>query len=356
MTPQSAPNASASSGFFQRAAGYGVAAPRPGLLLVVLMLIAACIVALTAVDLANLSAQLASVTSSPEASKLPRDAMRASLLNSSLFIAAFMCGVLALIAFGHNWARWVWLVMCMLFGSLVALGTLVLMFAYAPQAAALKCVVYLVLFVLSCMLFAPSCNAWFRQLKAIRSNPRLDSAYQGAAPAPTPAESQSYHPYAPPGGVTSAPAAQVAPVALAPRPRTISLAIVLCLFNSLGGTVLGLIYMSDVLATQNVAMGEGFMKYVVYGSLVAAIILVLVLMHFIARASNVARWIWTVMAVIGFLNAYTALKTAFVISPVYGTLATISQLIALAATILLFVPASSQWMREAAQARLTKKN
>ncbi|RSZ59652.1 hypothetical protein HF313_12940 [Massilia atriviolacea] len=348
MTPQSSPDAGASGGVIETAAAYGVAVPRPRLLLVVLALIAACILVLTAIDLATLSAQIASLSSTPGADKLPRDAMRASQLNSSLFIAALMFGVLALIAFGHNWARWVWMLVCMLMGLLVAVGSLALMFSYAPQAAMAKCAVYLVLFVLSCMLFAPSSNAWFRQIKDIRNNPRLNPAFASAAPAAAPLQGESYHPYAPPGAMAGAPAG---PVTLPPRARTVTVAVGLLLLNAVAGMVLGVIYMPEVLATQNVPLGDGWMKNVVYGGIAFGIVLMLVLMYFIARGSNVARWIWLVMSVIGFLNAYSAVKTAFVISPLYGTLATISQLIALAGTILLFVPASNQWMRAVAQAR-----
>lgn len=348
MTPQSSPDTSSSGGFVQKAAAYGVAAPRPGLLLLVLTLIAACIVALTAIDAATLPKQIASLAG---AAKLPPEALGTNLLSSSLFIAALMGGVLALIAFGHNWARWVWMGVCMLLGSLVALGTLVMMFTYAPEAAMLKGFVYLIVFVLSCMLFAPSSNAWFRQIKEIRQNPRLNPRLHpasAAAPAAAPADGQPYHPYAPPGGMAGAPAS---PLPIPPRPRTVSLALVLFVLNVVLGMILTVIYLPDMLATQSITLGDGFAKNAAYGGIAFGIVLTLVLMYFIARGSNVARWIWVVMAVIGFLNAYSALKTAFVISPVYGALATISQLLALAGTILLFVPASNRWMREVAQAR-----
>ncbi|NHZ87841.1 hypothetical protein F2P45_02165 [Massilia sp. CCM 8733] len=352
MTPQSSPDAHSSGGFVQSAAAYGVAAPRPGLLLVVLLLIAACIVVLTAIDLATMSARIASLTSSLDGTKLPVDALRSSQLNSSLFIAAFMAGVLALIAFGHNWARWVWLSLCMLVGLLVALGTVVLMFGYAPEAAMFKCAVYLVLFVLSCMLFSPSSNAWFRQIKEIRNNPRLRPAAGGASPAPgqlaTPADGQPYHPYAPPGGMPAGPAA---PVAIPPRPRTISLALALFVLNALLGMVLTVLYLPDVFATQNAVLGEGMMKNLAYGGIAFGIILMVIMLYYIARGSNVARWIWTAMAVLGFLNAYAALKMAFVISPTYGALLSLSQLLSLAGTILLFVPASSAWIRAVTLAR-----
>ena len=352
MTPQSSPDASSSGGFIQKAAAYGVATPRPGLLLAVLMLIAACILALTAIDVVTLPKQIASLANAAGASNLPADGLGTNLLSSSLFIAALMGGVLALIAFGHNWARWVWMGVCMLLGFLVALGNLVLMYTYAPETAMLKGVIYLIVFVLSCMLFAPSSNAWFRQIKEIRQNPRLsprlNPAPGGAGQAVVPADGQPYHPYAPPAGMAGAPAAAL-PVP--PRPGSITLALALFVLNVVMGMALTVIYLPDMLATQNVALGDGFMKNLAYGGVAFGIILTLILMYFISRGSNVARWIWVVMAVIGFLNAYTALKTAFVISPLYGTLATVSQLLALAGTILLFVPASNRWMREVAQTR-----
>lgn len=349
MTPPSSPGAAGSGGLFQSAAAYGVAAPRPGLLLLVLALIAACIVALTAIDVATLPRQIDSLSGAAEAAKVPRGALGNNLLKSSLFITALMGGVLALIAFGHNWARWVWMIVCMLLGALVALGTLVLMFSYAPEATMLKGAIYLLLFLFSCMLFAPSCNAWFRRIKEIRHNPRLDPRFNlPARETGAPADGQPYHPYAPPGAMAGAPAL---PLPLPPRPRSISQALALFLFNVVLGLVLTLVYLPDMLATQNVLMGEGIMKNLAYGGLVFGMAVVLLLVYFIARGSNVARWIWLAMAVLGFLNAYTAVKTAFVVSPLYGTLATLSQLAALIGTILLFVPASNRWMREAAQAR-----
>ncbi|NHZ34157.1 hypothetical protein [Massilia rubra] len=343
MTPQSSPDARTSGGFVQNAAAYGVATPRPGLLLTLLLLIAICIVALTAIDLATMSERIASLSSSAEAGKLPVDALRSSQLNSSLFISAFMIGVLALIAFGHNWARWVWLIVCMLVGFLVALGTLMLMFTYSMDAALLKCAVYLILFVLSCMLFAPSCNAWFRRIKEIRNNPRLHPASGAAAATAVPADGQPYHPYAPPGGMSGAPAA---PVAIPPRPRTISLAVALFLLNAVLGMILTVIYLPDMFAMQNALLGEGLMKKLAFGGLVFGIVLMLVVLYFIARGSNVARWIWTAIAVFGFLNAYTTLRMAFAISSAYGALTTFSQLVSLAGTILLFLPVSNQWIRQ----------
>jgi hypothetical protein len=355
MTPQSHSDTTAhpsAGAWLARAAACGVATPRPRLLLLVLMLIAACIVVLTGIDLATMSAQIASIGTVPAAKALAAGTMRSSLLNSSLFIAAFMGGMLALIAFGHGWARWVWMLMCMLFGALVALGSLVLMFDYAPSAAMAKCLLYLLLFVLSCMLFAPSGNAWFRQIKEIRNNPRLHPARREAAPAHAPANApaaaQPHDPYAPPGSTSAMPAA---PQAIAPRPPSITLALALFALNALLGVVLSLTYLPELLAAQTALLGIGMLKALTLGGMAVGLVLVLLILYFIARGSNAGRWTWTVMAVIGLLNAYAALTLAFGISPLYGALLTLSQLISLSGTILLFVPASNAWIRQVSLAR-----
>lgn len=351
MTPHSSPEAAASRGFVQTAASYGAAAPRPGLLMLVLLLIATCIVVLTAIDLATMSAQVAHLSSSAEKANLPADALRSSQLNTSLFIAAFMAGVLALITFGHNWARWVWMILCMLVGLLVALGTVVLMFVYAPGAAMVKCVVYLVLFVLSCMLFAPSCNAWFRQLKEIRNNPRLRKGAGGASAAPgmygATVPGQPHDPYAPPGAIAAAPAE---PVVIPPRPRSISLALALFALNLLIGIGVNIRYLPEAMAGLTALLGDGIIN-VVYGVVAVITILMGVLYYFIWHGSNVARWIWTAIAALSLLSTYSALKGAFAHSTQYGMVLSLSQLIALSATILLFVPVSNAWIRQVTLAR-----
>lgn len=351
MTPQSTSDASTAGGFLSKAAAYGVATPRPGLLLWVLMLLAACIVVLTAIDLASMPAQIDAVTRVAKTKEVSAGAMRSGLITNSLFITAVMCAVLALIAFGHNWARWVWMIVCVLFGSLAALGTLVLMFSYAPAAAAVKCAIYLVILVLSCMLFAPSGNAWFRQIKAIRNNPRLDPAYRGADPATsstaaaeaTAAGGQPHDPYAPPGGM---PATRPPAPPIPPRPRPVLLALALFVLNAITGTVLTAVYLSDLLEVQSALLGESMMTAILGGGMAVGLLLMAVILYFVWRGSNAGRWTWTVMTIIGLLNAYSAVKMAFGISPVYGGLLTLSQLISLGGTILLFVPASASWFRQ----------
>ncbi|MDQ1817368.1 hypothetical protein RBA41_29085 [Massilia sp. CCM 9210] len=351
MNPQSSPDAVPAGGFFTAAANYGVAAPRPRLLLVTLMLIALCILLITAIDFAFLSERVNYTLSMTEQKATTYEALRSNEMNTILFVTAVMGGVLALIAFGRGWARWVWLLVCMLAGSALALVWVALMFQYAPDAAMIKCAVYVMLVVLSCLLFAPSSNAWFRQLKELRNNPRRQSApppaWQGAAPA----DGKAYDPYAPPGGLSGLSGAALAPVVLPPRPLTATVGLALCVLASLAGMVISLIFMPDVLAAQSVSLGTGLMKNLVYGSLIVGTFVVMLLMYFIARASNVARWIWLVLAIIGFFNSINAFKTAFVVSTLYGSLAVITQLIVLAGTILLFVPATNQWVRDTAQAR-----
>lgn len=347
---QSSSDAS-TGGFLASAAAYGVATPRPGLLLWVLMLLAACIAVLTVIDLASMSAQIAAVTKVADTAEVSAGAMRTGLITNSLFITAVMCGVLALVAFGHGWARWVWMVVCILFGSLVALGSLVLMFSYAPVAAAVKCVIYLLVLILSCMLFAPSGNAWFRQIKAIRDNPRLDPAYRGPDPAAsnsaaagaTAAGSQPHHPYAPPGGM---PATRPPAPPIPPRPRTVLAALALFVLNAITGTVLTTVYLPDLLEVQSALLGESMMTAILVGGMAVGLLLVAAILYFVWRGSNAARWTWTVMTIIGLFNAFSAVKMAYGISPLYGGLLVASQLVSLGATILLFVPASARWFRQ----------
>ncbi|MFB9243571.1 hypothetical protein IV454_28220 [Massilia antarctica] len=348
MNPHPSPDAVPAGGFFAAAANYGVNSPRPRLLLVALMLLALCIVLITAIDLAFLSDRVNYMLSLTQTKTLPHEAMRAGDMNTILFVTAMAGGMLALIAFGHSWARWVWLLLCMLAGSGLALVWVGPMFLFAPGAAMVKCGLFVLQAVLTCLLFAPSSNAWFRRLRELRDNPRRQAATPAAYQGTAPADGQAYHPYAPPGTLAgAAPAA----VALPARPRTVTLGMALCVLSSLAGMVISLIYMPDVLAAQSVSLGTGWVKNTVYGSLVVGALLLILLMYFIARASNVARWIWLVVAVFGFLNSINAFKTAFVVSALYGSLAVLTQLIVLAGTILLFVPASNQWMRDTALAR-----
>ncbi|MDM5180598.1 hypothetical protein PO883_25790 [Massilia sp. DJPM01] len=348
MNPQSSPDLIPAAGLFAAAANYGVAAPRPRLLLVTLMLIALCIVLVAAIDLAFLSDRVNYTLSVAEETTAPYEALRASDMNTILFIAALMGGVLALIAFGRGWARWVWLLVCMLAGSGMALMWEAAMFDYAPDAAMGKFALYLVFAVLTCLLFAPSSNAWFRRLKELRNNPRQQAATAPANQGAAPAGGQAYHPYAPPGALP-----QAAPVAMAlpPRPVAATLGLALCVAASLAGMVLSVIYMPEVLAAQSVSLASGLMTNFVYASLVIGTLIMLLLMYFIARASNVARWIWLVLVVIGFINSLNAFKTAFVVSTLYGSLSLTSQFIVLAGTVLLFVPASNRWLRDTALAR-----
>lgn len=347
MNPVLQPEAATPGGFFASAAGFGVAAPRPGFLLVLLMCMAAAIVVSTGLDLYFLPEKVAYLVKEGRYTGHNPDSVRANELASTVFIAAVMAVVLGLIAFGHNWARWVWLVMCFPIGGLVALGTLVMVFPFSPALSLAKCVLYLLFFVTSCLLFAPPCNAWFHLLKSLRERPGRRPAGQQVAQAGAASDTQPYHPYVPPA------TQPLAAVALPPAPATIKLGMLLCICSALAGSLLSMAYLQETLAAQGIGAQSGWIDIFMYGTMAISTLMMLVVMYFMTRGAGVARWIWLAMIILGTVNAATSVATLFQASTLFAVGYLLAHGLLLAGTVLLFLPASNRWFSAAAQARLS---
>lgn len=145
------------------------------------------------------------------------------------------------------------------------------------------------------------------------------------------------------------------PMSSLSRPRFVNWAMII----ALGVTVIGAVNLSLFVPQMKAYLGaqgipvEEIGNGMLYGSAMGSMVLVAIFCFFIARGSNVARWIWTVFAAYGAVSAVGNLGMIFQISLVYAIVAIALQLMFIAATVLLFMPESGAWFKATKLARKT---
>ena len=106
--------------------------------------------------------------------------------------------------------------------------------------------------------------------------------------------------------------------------------------------------------TQNYLTAQGMPADVVAASgsgmtvvmAVVGLALNLLCLYFIAKGKNVARIIWLVLVVLGLISVLLAMGLFFKISVMLGLFALVSQLANLVGTVMMWLPASSDWFKE----------
>jgi len=137
------------------------------------------------------------------------------------------------------------------------------------------------------------------------------------------------------------------------RPRFVNAAMLIAVAVSLAGVVNMFLFMPSLMAYMQAQglQAEALSSGVMYGAAIGSAVLTVVFCFFIARASNVARWIWAVFTAYGALSALGSISATFAISVLFGVVGMVLQMLAVASVVLLFMPVSNAWFKTVKQAK-----
>ncbi|MEY4560883.1 MAG: hypothetical protein RLZZ618_160 [Pseudomonadota bacterium] len=305
----------------------GVAVPRPRALMAVLLFLAFCTLCGLALEVALVPyyiEHLATSGSMPDVPD-PESALWGTQISGALFIAGILAVMLGFMAFGHAWARRMWVV-CMLLG-VVAVPNLLIAILTAPPIAIMKGVLCLLYLIGTACLFKNTINHWFRALNALRNA----APGVGLAPEAAPAVDQAAE-RAVPG---SRPVSLLAGLALMVL-QSIVMSMVVVLFGRELFTALYGRTMALILQTMEPALSIAS---------VLATVLMMALALLVARGSAVARWICVALVVLYVLMSLPTLLAPSKQSDMAFGLLLLLNGVSLLSIVLLMLPASSRWMR-----------
>ena len=137
------------------------------------------------------------------------------------------------------------------------------------------------------------------------------------------------------------------PSSALPRPRLVNVALSIALCMSAAGGVMMFFYLPSLTAYIQ-AQGlptEALSQGIMMGGAAAAVLFTAVMCFFIARGSNVVRWIWAVFAAYGLVSAVGGMGMTFSISILFGVLGITLQVLSITSAVLLFMPVSSAWFK-----------
>lgn len=138
-----------------------------------------------------------------------------------------------------------------------------------------------------------------------------------------------------------------------PRPRLVNLSMMLALFSALAGAAslfMVMPKMMENLGEQGLPVDE-LGSGILYGGAIGGVVMVAIFCFFIARGSNVARWVWALFAAYGAVSAPGSIATALNISTLFAGVGIVLQLLSIASTVLLFMPESGAWFKAVKLAR-----